>query len=117
MAPTPGMKPRNAARAGLGRSWRRYGLAPVGGGGGGAAAGTCSAQKIVPCAECLHSSHSGLPQERQKATAWVSGWFGQVIRFPLLSFLWRGCAGGRLLYRQPLFIHGFLIRAVVLTLR
>src|SRR5690349_5602599 len=117
MAPTPGMKPRKAATPGLARSSpRRYGLPAGGGGGGGAAAagaGACSAQKMVPCAACLHSSQSGLPQERQKATAWVSGWFGQVIGFPLLSFLWRGCIGGRVLHRQPLLIHRFLIRFLI----
>src|SRR5438045_2768410 len=72
---------------------------------------------MVPCAAYLHSSQSGLPQERQKATAWVSGWFGQVISFPY-SFLWLGCCCRRLLHRQPFFIHGFLNSiSVLLTFR
>src|SRR5690348_8759252 len=118
MAPTPGMNPRKAATPGEGVPSPRYGVAASGGGGGVAAvaagAGACSAQKMVPCADCLHSSQSGFPQERQKAVACVSGWFGQVIAFPLRSLLWRWRRNRRILHRQPLFIHGFLTPAAVL---
>src|ERR1700728_4915099 len=106
MAPTPGMKPSRQARPGetslraldgggaamavrsVAGTWfcQSHGCAPGGGGTGGTftpgtpwVSGTCSSQKMVPCAVLRHSAHNALPQVRQYAMAGVSVWLKQFI--------------------------------------